>query len=298
MFVFSKCCPGCGQIKIRRSSRRNRTEMSVSWTGIRPYRCSSCHTRFFVYTGSRPLLLVVLGGLFLLGLSGTWLGRTRSPVTVPAGDVMEVRAIADARPPENSGKGTAPVKDKGPGAMATDGNPQPEEAEPLPEQGEEKAPLLSVLTAESENAAAGPASGPRDLEAFLHSWVAIWEQGDVARYLALYSPDFIPAGGMNRAAWARQRQQRLTAPDFIEVEIADIFWKARGADEVEVCFKQRYQSDKYQDQVKKTLVVHRTGTGWQIREERSTPWLEGCCSGNRLSGQGAMAEHGTPDRGI
>lgn len=40
-------CPACGRGQLRRSHRRNLSEMVRSWFGVHPFRCPECQVRYF-----------------------------------------------------------------------------------------------------------------------------------------------------------------------------------------------------------------------------------------------------------
>lgn len=107
----------------------------------------------------------------------------------------------------------------------------------------------------------------------LENWKNAWQAADVTRYLATYSSTFIPPGNMDLAQWKKQRTASLTRPKFIHVEIRDTNVELLNDDQLQITFSQKFESDTYQDEVVKTLVLVKEEGGWKISEERSVPEL-------------------------
>lgn len=109
------------------------------------------------------------------------------------------------------------------------------------------------------------ASGVTDV---VNTWAGAWSKKDVSAYLAHYGEGFKPSG-LSRSAWKRQREDRLTRPKSIQVDVSDINIQTRG-DEAIVTFKQTYKSDLLgPDSMMKRLVLAKEGNQWRIvRESR------------------------------
>lgn len=106
--------------------------------------------------------------------------------------------------------------------------------------------------------------------AAVEGWRVAWSGQDVDGYINAYADDYAPDGATH-AAWTRQRRQRLTAPNAINVGVDDMEIEFPGEDLARVTFVQSYQSDSYNDRVRKTLTLTRTGNGWRIVGEESEP---------------------------
>lgn len=110
-----------------------------------------------------------------------------------------------------------------------------------------------------------------ELEAVVEAWAAAWSQQRIKEYLAFYAEDFAPAENASREEWERGRRQRVAAPGFIEVEIdrSTLRVVENGPREASVIFVQRYRSDRYRDEVEKTLDLVKVAGDWRIRRETS-----------------------------
>jgi ketosteroid isomerase-like protein len=117
--------------------------------------------------------------------------------------------------------------------------------------------------------AAGESAGP--IKALVGSWAGAWSRQDVEAYLGFYGDAFQPRAGASRASWENERRERLRRPGGISVEVRDIEVSWRGADRVRATFVQDYRSDRYQDRVRKTLLLAREPEGWRIVRETSQP---------------------------
>ena len=124
----------------------------------------------------------------------------------------------------------------------------------------------------ADTGVAGPAAalGPETTDAVsraLYAWTAAWSTKDVPAYLALYTPDFTPEGGVSRATWEAQRRERIRKPSHIVVKASSPEIVRTGASTVRVSFIQDYQSDAFSDQTPKVLDMRETPTGWKISRE-------------------------------
>ena len=132
--------------------------------------------------------------------------------------------------------------------------------------------VVPAVTVTEAKEAAMPAAGSADLaavEPFVASWAAAWKQQSVDAYLSHYSKNFITPGGTSRAAWEKQRHQRLGRPHYIKIEIREMQKLKVDESHVQVAFIQEYQSDIYSDKVLKTLKLIWEKGGWMIAKETS-----------------------------
>lgn len=103
----------------------------------------------------------------------------------------------------------------------------------------------------------------------LNAWAGAWSSQDVDSYLASYASDFVPPKKLSRKVWNAQRKKRLQAPKFIKVEVSDINVVFNDNGQVRVRFSQKYQSDTYEDRVKKEILMNKVDGKWLIVKERS-----------------------------
>ena len=103
------------------------------------------------------------------------------------------------------------------------------------------------------------------------AWSAAWSAKSFASYAGFYAPSFVPADGASRAAWAKQREQRLATPKQIRVEVKNLKLKQAGNDMLLAEFEQHYSSDGYSDVTQKELKWVRVGGQWLIERETARP---------------------------
>ena len=103
------------------------------------------------------------------------------------------------------------------------------------------------------------------------AWSAAWSAKSFASYAGFYAPSFVPADGASRAAWAKQREQRLATPKRIRVEVRNLKLKQAGNDMLLAEFEQHYSSDGYSDVTQKELKWVRVGGQWLIERETARP---------------------------
>ena len=105
----------------------------------------------------------------------------------------------------------------------------------------------------------------------VQAWAAAWSAQAYAAYVDFYAPTFVPADGTSRDNWAKQRQQRLSRPAQIAVEISNFRLKEVATDVAIAEFEQHYTSDSYSDRTRKVLKWVRQGGQWLIQQETARP---------------------------
>jgi tetratricopeptide (TPR) repeat protein len=117
---------------------------------------------------------------------------------------------------------------------------------------------------------AGPAAGGDEkaaVSAAVEAWARAWSAKDVKGYLATYAPDFETPGGEPRAAWEKQRAERIERAKSIEVSVAIQSVTVEG-DAATAVFRQGYRSDTFKSNSTKTLKLVKSGGKWLIKQER------------------------------
>ncbi|MFT6351945.1 MAG: tetratricopeptide (TPR) repeat protein [Neptuniibacter pectenicola] len=103
----------------------------------------------------------------------------------------------------------------------------------------------------------------------LQNWASAWSNKDHQGYINAYTDVYRPNAKLNHNQWVTQRQQRISKPAFIRVDVSNITIKRLSPNLVEARFEQRYQSDTYKDAVKKRVLMVNTSGQWKISLERS-----------------------------
>ena len=86
-------------------------------------------------------------------------------------------------------------------------------------------------------------------------------------YLAAYAPEFEVPGGEGRAAWEKQRTERIEKPKSIEVGVKVQSLQVNG-NEATATIRQAYKSDTLKNNTTKTLKLVKSGDRWLIKQER------------------------------
>lgn len=105
-------------------------------------------------------------------------------------------------------------------------------------------------------------------------WAEAWSDQRVEDYLSYYVEGYRPASGMDAASWRALRRARLEGPSYIELEIGPPELERLAPGRVRVTFTQRYRSDRYQDEVLKSLELVGEGGSWRIAREEAAPLPE------------------------
>jgi tetratricopeptide (TPR) repeat protein len=160
----------------------------------------------------------------------------------------------------------AKAEPKAPVAKPEPAKPAPAKVDPAkvePAKAEGKAPAPK---AEAARPAAG-ADEKAAVTAAIEGWARAWSDKDVKSYLGAYAPDFETPGGEPRAAWEKQRTERIERPKSIEVsvKIQSIALEGEAATAV---LRQSYRSDTLKSNSTKTLRLVKVGGKWLIQQER------------------------------
>lgn len=117
---------------------------------------------------------------------------------------------------------------------------------------------------------------PRQLvQETVQNWARAWSERHVDEYFLFYSEDFRPASGVTRAVWEASRRDRLTSQGAIRVAVVSLEVEEVSPTEMRATFTQSYQSDRFRDRVRKTLLMSWHDDAWKIAEEiviRKLPW--------------------------
>lgn len=148
--------------------------------------------------------------------------------------------------------------------VSMDEGGQPVQAMPVMSQ-QAAAPAAVAPQPPQPVAKADPAA---DVLKSVQAWSAAWSAKNVRGYLAAYMPDYKPQG-MSREAWEKQRLGRIGKPRVIEVELSEVSVSMQDDSRASVSFTQRYRSDLYRDDTRKTLQLERVGDAWLIVSEQA-----------------------------
>lgn len=99
-------------------------------------------------------------------------------------------------------------------------------------------------------------------------WAKAWSAKDVKTYLSVYSGDFQTPKNESRKAWAEERRSRIEGKGRISVQV-ELPQVTLDGNSATIKFRQIYSSDRLTANSKKTLVLKKQGTKWQINQERT-----------------------------
>jgi tetratricopeptide (TPR) repeat protein len=133
------------------------------------------------------------------------------------------------------------------------------------------APLPPVTDIEPKPAPRLAPGGNADRDAVLNAvngWASAWSTKNVKGYLGFYANDFETPGGLSRKAWAEERRSRIAGKGRINIKVESPQVAVNG-NTATVKFRQMYVSDRLKVSSRKTLVLTRHGSNWQIKQERT-----------------------------
>ncbi|HYC36333.1 MAG TPA: tetratricopeptide repeat protein [Usitatibacter sp.] len=167
------------------------------------------------------------------------------PATTAAAEPARVAVKPETKAPAPAAKAPEPAKT----------TPAPAKAEPA-----KAAPAAASVTPAANDEKAR-------ITAAIEAWARAWSAKDVKSYLAAYAPEFDPPGKMSRAAWEKQRTERIEAPKSISVDVKVSSIEVSG-NEATAVIRQAYRSDTLKSDNTKTLKLLRSGDRWLITQER------------------------------
>ena len=124
----------------------------------------------------------------------------------------------------------------------------------------------------------------------VNNWASAWQHKDFDNYMNFYSDKFTPEPPLSREAWEKQRQERVTGPGKINLELSNMkvicdgdkakaqfdqdysvtrykLKKSKDASGCEVCNAKRIPIKGFSDNVNKELQFEKNGSQWQIVRE-------------------------------
>ncbi len=130
-------------------------------------------------------------------------------------------------------------------------------------------PLPPAAAAEPVATEPAPTDGEAELIDATLDWARAWAQQRPEDYLALYSRSFQPPRSVSRDAWEAQRRERISRPDFIQVDVSGLETELLDPGHARVTFDQAYRSDNYRDAMRKTLDLVLEDGAWKIAGEHA-----------------------------
>ncbi len=100
------------------------------------------------------------------------------------------------------------------------------------------------------------------------AWRNAWQNQDIKAYLSFYDEQaFIPKGGMSYETWKSGRYRSVQGPEFIKVATDNVKAAVISSDLIRVSFYQKYESDRFKDDINKVLLWQKGANGWKIVQE-------------------------------
>ena len=128
-------------------------------------------------------------------------------------------------------------------------------------------PTAVVASTPSQPAKSTAPNPETDALRMVKAWAQAWSAKNVDAYLSFYAADFRTPDGEPRAKWEDTRRARVSAPRSINVSVRNAKVVRHDDRRVAVTFEQKYRSDRFQGQTRKTLELVRVGDDWRILEE-------------------------------
>ncbi|HUW26859.1 MAG TPA: tetratricopeptide repeat protein [Gallionella sp.] len=160
---------------------------------------------------------------------------------------------------------SAPARSTEAAVGAATNKPEPTKAEVVVPVVEKPASAVKV----AEPVVLPEADNSNEVLKTVNAWAAAWSAKNVNKYLSFYAVDFKTPDGESHAAWESTRQERLSKPKFIQVDISKVNVKFSDSRHATVKFRQAYQASHLKTSGDKTLLMVKNGDNWLIQEERA-----------------------------
>ncbi|MBS0598035.1 MAG: tetratricopeptide repeat protein [Comamonadaceae bacterium] len=194
--------------------------------------------------------------------------RTPAPAAAPAPVVAAAPAAMVAASPTPAAKpapapALAPAPTPAP-APAT----APVAAAPAAVPAHPPAAAHTAAAAPAAPKAASTSGAEKDVAKAVHAWATAWEGQDMNGYLGAYAKSFKPQNQASRAAWEKERRERIVGRSKINVGISELRVQVDG-DKAQARFRQQYSSGGLNVSSRKTLEMVNQGGHWSIVRETS-----------------------------
>ena len=145
-------------------------------------------------------------------------------------------------------------------------------------------PIAQIKAALGLNDSSSDADGlseslRQEVLALVGIWADSWSKQDIGQYLALYSKNYQPELGRSQDEWRDLRRERLTKPQYIELNIENVRLRKIDENRIQVKLQQSYRSDFYQDRILKSINLIKENGSWRILMERSLGMLDDIVGG-------------------
>jgi hypothetical protein len=133
------------------------------------------------------------------------------------------------------------------------------------------APLVAANKSANQVSAPSPTPPSVPVETALQEWLKAWSDRRADDYLNFYDARYAPLGGVDRAAWAKQRRNAIRHPDWVKVRAEQINTTEMSPEEAVVGFTQVYSaSTGHRETTRKSMIWRRTDGHWRIVSEQAT----------------------------
>jgi len=202
-------------------------------------------------------------------LPGAQSSAGKPPPTLPAPRQPAAKAAATATAANPSAASPVPA-----GAAATSAaSPSPTTAaasttSPVPAATAPAPVAVSPVPAIPSSApdSASTSSDEKEVTSTVRAWAAAWAAKDVKTYLAFYGKSFDAPGSLSRAAWEKERRQRITGKATISVKLDNMTVRMSGT-AATVKFRQDYRANGLAVSSRKTLELQKSNGRWYIVKE-------------------------------
>ncbi len=212
-----------------------------------------------------PRLSPTVGDLYasLTGARGP-AAAPEAPVDVAAGETEAQAPVDVAEPPPAVAQTEPEPVVEAPPAPAPVVEPEPAQVTAAPQPA---APAPAPQVARIPGPTVTDAS-PEELEMVIRDWLMAWEEQDVDDFFSYYHTDFAPLYQDTIAAWRAERQNRISRPSSIMIELQDFMVEETSRIGTRVSFWMNYEAPNYADRTLKEVLIGPDVDGqWRILQE-------------------------------
>jgi hypothetical protein len=255
--------------RAEKEASRNKFKVNVDWARYKPV---------VQGTAMAAVLLVVV----ILAwprvaptVSDLYANLAGSGAAEPAAPPVEVAATETPAPVETppATEATPPVvAEATPTPVVEAEVPEPAVPEPAPQVAANEPPAAAPAPAVPRvTRIPGPTvtdANPDELEMVIRDWLMAWQDQDVDNFFSYYHTDFAPLYQDTVADWRADRQDRISRPSSIMIELEDFMVEETSRIGTKVSFWMNYEASNYADRTLKEVLIGPDVDGqWRILQE-------------------------------
>ena len=111
----------------------------------------------------------------------------------------------------------------------------------------------------------------QEIVATVQNWAKAWSEQDLTEYFNNYLKNYHPDTMSSHRNWKELRTARITDPNYIKIRLSDMKVSVFDNIAAYVTFRQNYESNTFENTVRKQLDMLKIKQQWKIIDEKTLP---------------------------